>query len=193
MTGVFIRRVKFGHKTDTKEGQLCKHKGGDCIHAATSQGIYRVTKTWKRQERILPLGGSQDHSKHSPANTLTLDFSLYNCEKIYIYIFSFYGFTCSIWKFLGLGLNWSCSWDLCQSHSHSNTGSVLHLWPSAACSNAGSGFLTTEWGQGWNLHPHGYNVRSLTPTEPQWEIQNFIVLKHPICGHCYSSHRKQIC
>ena len=53
--------------------------------------------------------------------------------------FSFYGHTCSIWKSLGQGLNWSYSWDLQQPRQHqiwavsvthtvasSNTGSLTH-------------------------------------------------------------------
>ena len=39
----------------------------------------------------------------------------------------FYGHTCGTWTFLGQGSNWSCSCSL--HHSHSSTGSQLHLQP----------------------------------------------------------------
>ena len=77
----------------------------------------------------------------------------------YLFIFSFYGYTCSIWKFQGQGLNWSCNWDLC--HSHSNTGSKLNLWPPPQLA-ATPDPKPIEQGQGWNLHPHRDNFRSLT-------------------------------
>ena len=48
---------------------------------------------------------------------------MYVC--IYIYSFFFHGHTCSIWKFLGWGLDPSCSCDL--SHSCSNAGSFIPL------------------------------------------------------------------
>ena len=50
-------------------------------------------------------------------------------SRVY-YFFSFYGHTCSIWKFLGQGSNQSCSFRL--HHSHSNTRSKLHLSQLAA-------------------------------------------------------------
>ena len=42
-------------------------------------------------------------------------------------LLSFFWPACGIWKFPGEGSNQSCSWGLC--HSHGNTRSKMHLWP----------------------------------------------------------------
>ena len=53
--------------------------------------------------------------------------------------FPFYSRAYGIWKFLGQGLNWSCSCGL----YHSNTRSEPHLWPVLQlCGNAG---CLTHW------------------------------------------------
>ena len=44
---------------------------------------------------------------------------------LFYFILSYCSHTCSIWKFLGQGLNWSCSFGL--YHSHSNTRSTPQL------------------------------------------------------------------
>ena len=36
---------------------------------------------------------------------------------------------------------------------------------------------STEWGQGWNLNPHGYSSGS-EPAEPQWELQMRTILEN---------------
>ena len=69
--------------------------------------------------------------------------------------------TCSIWKFLGQGLNLSCSWGLSHSHSHSNTGSKLPLWPTLKLVKMLDA-QPTDWGQGLNQNSHRDNIRSLT-------------------------------
>ena len=43
-----------------------------------------------------------------------------------IFLFSFYGCTCSIWKFPGQGLNLSHSYDLCHSLSNIECFNSLH-------------------------------------------------------------------
>ena len=56
-------------------------------------------------------------------------------EHLFIYLFIIiyylciylYGCPCGIWMFLSQGSNWSCSWGL--PHSHSHSGSEMHLWP----------------------------------------------------------------
>ena len=62
---------------------------------------------------------------------------------LFFFSSSFFSCTLSIWKFLGQGLNLSCSCDLCHR-----------------CGNAVS--LTHCTGPGWNLHGHRDNARSLT-------------------------------
>ena len=53
-------------------------------------------------------------------------------------------------------------------HSHSNVGSEQHLWPTPQLT-ARLNPWPTEWGQGLNLHPHGY-LLGLLPAELQWEL-----------------------
>ena len=62
------------------------------------------------------------------------ELTFFDCVLIYfepwslkIFFFSFYGHTCSIWKFPSQGSGWSCSCEL--RHSHGNKGSKPHLWP----------------------------------------------------------------
>ena len=46
---------------------------------------------------------------------------------VFYYLFIYFNFNGVIWKFLGQGLNWSCSQGLRQSHN--TTRSQLHLQP----------------------------------------------------------------
>ena len=73
-------------------------------------------------------------------------------------IFSFYrlcfflffnGHTCSVWKFLGQGLNPSCSCDLC--HRCSNTGSFhpLHWARDQTCTSVATGATETGFLKHW--------------------------------------------
>ena len=71
--------------------------------------------------------------------------------------FSFYGHIHDIWKFLGQGSNWSCSCVLC--HSHSNTRSEPHLWPTP-------GYLT-HWAR-----------PEIKPTSSQRQLWVLNPLKH---------------
>ena len=49
----------------------------------------------------------------------------------FFFVFFFYSHTCGIWKFLGQGSNWSCSWGLWQ-----NVGNIRSATSVAACINA---------------------------------------------------------
>ena len=64
-------------------------------------------------------------------------------------------FLCAIWKFLGQGLNQSCSCGL--HHSHSNTRSRLHLRPMLQLAAMPEPSLD-EWDQELNPHPYRGNV-----------------------------------
>lgn len=46
---------------------------------------------------------------------------------LFVCLFSFCSPSCSIWKFLGLGVQLELQLSLC--HSHGKTKSELHLWP----------------------------------------------------------------
>ena len=87
------------------------------------------------------------------------NYLIFHSYSFYLFIFSFYSLTCSIWKFLGRGLNWSCSCVLC--HSHSNTGSEPHLQLMLQLVEM-PGIEPTKWGQGLNLPSPRDNVGSLT-------------------------------
>ena len=87
----------------------------------------------------------------------TKTLSVANCYSLFF--FFFYFCTCSIWKFLGQGLNRSCRLGL--YHSCGNTGSEPNLNYATACGNARS---LTHWAksgkksassqkQHWALNP----------------------------------------
>ena len=68
---------------------------------------------------------------------------------LFIYLLiAFQGHTCSLWRFPGQGLNWSCGhWPTPQPQPH-------QIWAVSATYTSAHG-KPTEWGQGSNLRPHG--------------------------------------
>lgn len=67
-------------RTDT-ERRPSKNRGRDWSFAATSQGVFGTTRSWKIQGKNLP---SSLQREWSPANMLTSDFWPHNCERINI-------------------------------------------------------------------------------------------------------------
>ena len=75
MTGVFIRREKFGHRgTDTQRRWPCEDRGKDWRDASTSQGTARIANIIQKLEvaRKGPSLGSW--REHGHANSLVLNF-----------------------------------------------------------------------------------------------------------------------
>ena len=77
---------------------------------------------------------------------------------VVVFCLFFSGCTCGIWKFLGQGLNLSCSWG--QHHSHKNAGSKPHLQPTLKLVGTLDPWRT-EQGQRLNPHAQGYYVKLL--------------------------------
>ena len=68
------------------------------------------------------------HSENTSPNLYQLKYLQANNRWLTMLVLLFLnGCTCGIWKFLGRGLNWSCSCGLHQSHS--KVGSRLHVRP----------------------------------------------------------------
>jgi len=93
-------------------------------------------------------------------NTCTW-FLVHNCEHFCLFIYLFV---------LGLHLchmdvprldDWIRATAAGLHHSHSNVGSELRLRPTPQLT-AMPGPWPIEWGQGWNLYPHGYKSDSFS-------------------------------
>ena len=73
MMVVFVRRT-FGCR-DTGTGKIPHEDEAEIgvmsLQAKECQGLPPTTRSWKRQERILP---QSPHGEHGPADTLTSDF-----------------------------------------------------------------------------------------------------------------------
>ena len=92
-------------------------------------------------------------------NTVHVLLSFFFCLFFWSFL-AFQGLIHGIWKFPSQGPNWSCS----HRHipAHSSAGSKLHLRPTPQLkATLDPQWVTTEGGQGLNLHPHGYQSGSL--------------------------------